>query len=360
MRLRDAIIDAARYVKKGKGEHGPLEHLRLVAKTDDELPAVVASDGDLTVWNPVDDFPALPNTLVHFKAITAVARQAARFERLELSGGERIDMRIQYVSKDTVHTVHLETPPTDISQFVAMPAIPREAHWTELEALPEIIHAAQCTADKKEQNPVLRCLNFRRDRIQATDRHRIHTVWTNSGVEALVPNVIFKNLTKTKDVEFCLAPPTLYLRVNGDQMRWCPTVQGAYPEINKVLPDDHQGHFIFADRDGFTRIVDKARALHPLSEVLVRIAGDELTVFGHSDIDGEELVGTLAVQNTSPEVCDTLVNGNWLYKALRGINTQVVRFGYWSKDGRAPVRVEGGASSIAIWPKQAREYVRSR
>ena len=327
MDLRNAIAKATKFTWKGK-QRSPSKSVRFVPGPTglDMGPAVWATNGPQSIWIWLDPGTAVPDIMVDAERLNAAVK------------GQK-DVTFANLANGSVELSGVKLEIGNIQEFPAVPffAMPPYMPVHDWPIIQKVIHAVS----RDTQQPVLRCVHFRPDLVEATDRFRVARAFVQTSWEALVPAAIFAHWPEG-EVTASFVEDRVVFRVK-DEMRCSILKTGTFQNCDTLVPARFEGARVVVHANELLGIASRAKGL----TTAVRVTFLEHDV----RIDGGGVDEQLVIMDQRRESLQSRValrvNATWFWEALRNVSTPRVVLGY-TYPGE-PLRIESGPYTVALW-----------
>ena len=327
MQLREAIAKAVKWVWKGK-QRSPTKSVRFLPSNNGGRGALYATNGPQGILLFLDQGEWIPDAMLDAEKLSAAITNVKEV-RLTADGA-MVSVAGVAIESGNVHEYPPipQLPPGD---FQPMP------DWPTVEKL---LHAVS----KDPQQPVLRCLHFRHDLVEATDRFRVARACVRTPWEGLVPAEAFRHLPQG-EMSALFDEDMAVFRV-GEELRFSTLKKGTFQDCDKLLPVGLPAGWstVRVETADLVRVAKRAKALAPACGLLLTNTEASLRVDGFQ----EQLPAVVSPSSTTPVAVSLHVNAEWLVDAVSRVSTPVTRLGFASPGD--PLRIESGAYCVGLWP----------
>jgi len=324
MLLRDAITKALKFTLKVK-QRSPAKSVRFLPRHDGTRAAVYATNGPQAILIWVDDTD-LPNVMIDGEKLSAAIKGTK-------------EVRFDSVANGTVSLSGVRLEGGNVAEYPSTPPMPEEAFkkvddWWAIE---KVLHVVS----RDHQDPALRCLHFRKDMVETTDRFRVARAFVETPWEALVPSQIFSHWP-AGDVSASFGPGQAVFMV-GDEMRFTVLKSDLFVDCDPLLPACHDGPRVAVPTD---QLIASLKRLKPLSDnSVLHLSPKEVRLEGGGYSDS---LNTTFALDAPEEPSRMAVNTAWFLESLQNVSTGRVLLGY-TMAGEL-LRVESGPLVVGIWP----------
>ena len=352
MRLRDAILRAAKFAAKDDNNQRALNTVRLVPPPEPTEPGgwpdrpgyVMATDGSTGIVIYVDPMDTYPDLAVDAKAIVAALKG------VEKGGHFTLQRRTEHsAGLDTAGGKHIVAT-RDHKHYPAMPAAPERLHKFDRY---DLIKAVQHAVGKDKDASELKGIHFHPKWTEATDQSRIarSSVALAVGQSHLVPATLFRNWPSRKTHPLGTAVGF----ANGNAFFWvdeelrfggCLDAK-AYFDLSPMFPPEHQGTRVCLDRADMKQSVKLALDSTEKQWVELRFGEGKLSVSGLSELGNTQYVQVFDAPEATALV-NVVVRGKLLWEALHNIPDREVVVCYSTPS--EPLRIECDNFVEALWP----------
>lgn len=322
MQLREAIVKAAKFAWKGK-QRSPTRCVRFLPSQNGNRSAVTATNGPQAILIFLEPGIEVPNAMVEAEKINAAVK------------GVKV-ATIEAIANATVRISGVTLEGSNVNEYPAIPMLPANDFHPLLDwwVIEKLLHAVS----KDAQQPLLQCLHFRHDLVEATDRFRVARAFVHTPWEGLVPAATFRNWPGG-DVAAAFSDDIAVFSV-GDELRTTVLKRGTFQDCDKLLPPLLNCPAIRVETAVLRDTVKRVKALSStcqlsLDGTVVNVAGG-----GFSE--------TLAGFGKETGVVMLHVNAGWLVEALQHVATPLVQLSYTGPGD--PLRVESGPFVVGLWP----------
>jgi DNA polymerase III sliding clamp (beta) subunit (PCNA family) len=346
MLLAEAIAVAARFVGKGKAP-AILQALRLIPSCSGQPARLYATDGYVGVIVTVGQ--ELPNMVLPVEQLTKIRRDVVGISHVEDQGNAVAVIRVMGKNKKAAtYTLKGMAP----SEFPGFPAIPENFtalhpfHW---ETIRKVVHAV----GKDVSKPELMNLNFRPTAVEATDHHRVARAEVTGNWGGLVPARLFQNCARAYNVEYAFTGSHCFWRMRKDELRFAALqVFPNYPDLEKIIPEEHQGWSMTVEVKCLLEMVKKAADMSPTASVVLDfgLMGVTVKAYAKRGVAFEGPVpGVMSLPwGENARYVTLMLDGKYFVQALKAVITPRVRLCYGQPDD--PVRIESGGLIECLWP----------
>lgn len=329
MRLRDAIVKSIKFAWKGK-QRSPTRCVRFLPSQNGNRSALYATDGPQGILIFLDQGVDVPNTMVEAEKLSAAIKGLK-------------EVTIEASANETLNLSGVTIDGGNVNEFPTIPTLPgRDFHplpdWWVIEKL---LHAVS----KDMQQPLLQCLHFRKDLVEATDRFRVARTFVKTPWEGLVPAKTFANLP-SGEMSATFGEDLAVFRIM-DELRFTVLKRGQFQDCDQLLPPKHEGSRAITSRTELSNAIKRVKALATACKITLSPHAIAIEGGGFS----ETVENTQAHFSTNGAPNTTLhVNASWMHEALHHVSTPRVLLGY--TDPGDPLRIESGPYVVGLWPFQ--------
>jgi hypothetical protein len=327
MELRDAIAKTAKFAWKGK-QKSPTKGIRFMPGANGHRSALYATNGPQGLMVFLDPGIDVPNCLLDAERLEAV-----------IKGVKHVD--IEGMSNGNVTLSGVTVPSGNVTEFPAIPNFPASdfhdfSDWWIARKLLSVV-------SKDAQQPLLQCLHFRNDLIEASDRFRIIRAWIRTPWQGLVPGSIFAGLRDEK-ISAAFGADEAVFRCD-DELRFTILKRGTFQDCDSLVPMEHKGPRIIVEKEHILDRISRARSLDPICEIALSCEGATVRGSGYGGIAS-------AIHSSEATSAPVMlkINTTWLFMAIRDLYTPHIAIGYTGPGD--PIRIESGVLVTAIWPFQ--------
>lgn len=344
--LKEAIKRAARFIDRGKEAPPILKALRFIPEHGGFPARLYATNGVAGIL--VDVGQPLPNMALPAEPLVKLCKDTHQILSITDNGYNKASITTvgKIANDQSVYTLD-GLPPSEFPGFPAVPATFNDVpQWW-------VVHKVVHAAGKDDSKPELRNVHFRPTTVEATDRSRVARAEVAGSWSGLVPAQVFKNWPKGP-VSMAFTEFYSFWKVDSELRFAMIQKCEKYPDLEKLIPEEHHDWWMAVDVASLTETVKKASDMSPTASVVLDFGPMGVTVraFTCAGVGFEShLKGRCGIPTGENSLStEMLLNGKLLVEALKVVETPKVRLCYAGSLEDKPLRLESGGYVECLWP----------